>query len=201
MKNLVYFLERFQRRSLLIAVAVFLVIITLLRWVGDAYETRQEEFENKMAKLGQYQLITSKAEVFDKRQKNLLRLKGQVGRYFFTGENDDKISSAMQLLIQALVAKAGMQAESIRSTVQKVDGRQEKGAETVFGEVLLKASLAGTLEEFNGFLADLYRGKEFFAIESITLKPFRNTGLKIFIELKGYYVLRGQDGDAGEDAN
>lgn len=200
MKNIIYFLERFQRRSLLIAAAALLAIVNLASWVGDAYDTRQVEVESKLAQLSQSRLVTSKTKILDKRQKNLLRQKEQVGRYFFTGEDSDKISSAMQLRIQALVAKAGMRAESIRSTPQKTEGKQDGlGGGYSLDGVLIKARLAGTLAEFLGFMAELYKGKEFFEIKSISLKPYRNVGLKILIELKGYYVLLDQDNNSGED--
>jgi hypothetical protein len=199
MKNIIHFFARFQRRSLLIAAAILLIVVNLGRWVNDDYETRQGELESKMGQLAQYQLVTRKAEIFDERLTHLLGIKEQVGKYFFTGEDDDKLSSAMQLRIQSLVAKAGMQAESIRPMMQKTDGKRDKDdAGDVLGEVLIKVRLAGTLHEFMDFMTDLYRSKEFFEIESISLKPYRKTGLKIFIELKGYYILAGQSGNSEE---
>lgn len=200
MKNLVYFLERFQRRTLLIAAAVLLSIIVLWRWVDDQYATRQEEVNSRLVQLGQYQLIASEAKSLEKRHNSLLRVKEQAGRYFFAGEDDDKISSAMQLRVQAMVARSGLQAESIRSTLQKIDAVKNSGGEgNDLGGVLVKARLAGTLSELMSFLELLYKGREFFAIQSISLKPYRDTGLKIFVELKGYYVLHGQDSNSGED--
>jgi hypothetical protein len=190
MNNPVLFLKRFPRRSLLIWLAVVLLLVYLGSWGTDAYQSRQEEVASRGTQLRQYQLVTRKAEHYDQRLTELLRIKEQVGTYFFSGEDDDKLSSAMQLRVQALVAKAGMQAESIRPILQRTDGKQDKkGESAVLGEVLVKATLAGTLAEFMDFLAELYRGKEFFAIESISIKPYMNTGLKIFIELKGFYVL------------
>lgn len=198
MKDIVHFFARFQRRSLLMAAAVLLIIVNLGVWVNDAYDTRQEEVESKTAQLEQYQLVSRKGKVFDERLDHLLGLQEQVGQYFFTGEDDNKLSSAMQLRVQALVAKAGLQAESIRPTMRKTDLKQDKGGGSVLGEVMIKVRLAGTIHEFMDFLATLYRGKEFFEIESVSLKPYRKTGLKIFIELKGYYIIPGQSGDSGE---
>lgn len=199
MKNIVYFFERFQRRTLLIAVAVVLVVLNLGRWGNDAYTARQDELESKLALLEQYQGVTSKVEDFDERLADLVKVKEQVGGYFFTGENDEKLSSAMQLRIQALVVKAGMQAESIRSTIQKIEGKKGKDRlGDALGEVLIKARLAGSLTAFMDFMTELYRGKEFFQIESVSLKPYRNRGLKIFLELKGYYVLSGSGGNSEE---
>ncbi len=199
MKDIVHFFARFQRRSLLVAAAVLLIIVNLGVWINDAYDTRRQEVESKTAQLDQYQRVIGKGKVLDERLEHLLVLEKQAGQYFFTGEDDNKISSAMQLRVQALVAKAGLQAESIRPTMRKTDLRQDKdGDGSVLGEVLIKVRLAGTIDEFMDFLAELYRGKEFFEIESISLTPYRNAGLKIFIELKGYYIIPGQSVDSGE---
>lgn len=199
MKDIVHFFTRFQRRSLLVAAAVLLIIVNLGVWVNDTYDIRQQEVESKAAQLSQYQLVIGKGKAVDERLEQLLVLEKQAGQYFFTGEDDNKISSAMQLRVQALVAKAGLQAESIRPTMRKSDLKQDKEGEgAVLGEVLIKVRLAGTIDEFLDFLAELYRGKEFFEIESISLTPYRNTGLKIFIELKGYYIIPGQSGNSGE---
>lgn len=199
MKDIVHFFTRFQRRSLLVAAAVLLIIVNLGVWVNDTYDIRQQEVESKAAQLSQYQLVIGKGKAVDERLQQLLVLEKQAGQYFFTGEDDNKISSAMQLRVQALVAKAGLQAESIRPTMRKSDLKQDKEGEgAVLGEVLIKVRLAGTIDEFLDFLAELYRGKEFFEIESISLTPYRNTGLKIFIELKGYYIIPGQSGNSGE---
>jgi hypothetical protein len=199
MNNPVLFLKRFQRRSLLIGAAVALLLVYLGSWGIDAYNTRQEEVLSRRARLAQYRLVTSKADNFAERLTDLRQIKERAGRFFFTGEDDDKLSSAMQLRVQALVAKAGMQAESIRPMLQRTDGKQEKeGGGPTVGEVLIKARLAGTLAEFVDFMAELYRGEEFFAIESISIKPQLNKGLQIFIELKGFYVVPDQRGDSEE---
>ena len=199
MKKVVYFLERFQRRSLLLAVAILLVLANSGQWAVDVYESGREELESKNAKLAQFQLVTEKADVFKKRLAFLTREKEQVGQFLFSGE-EDKLSSSMQLRLQAMVSKAGMQAESIRATLQKPERRQNKEDEEgqTFGEVLIKLKLAGTLHEFMDFMAGLYKGQEFFRVESISIRPYRTTGLKIALELKGYYIQTGQDGTSGE---
>lgn len=199
MNDIANFFARFQRRSLLIAAAVVLIVVTLGLRVNDAYNTRQEEVESKLARLAQFQLVSGESEVVDERLNHLLGRKKQVVKYFFTGADDTKLSSAMQLRVQALVAKAAMRAESIRPTMHKPDFKQGKdGGGPVLGEVLIKVRLAGTLREFMDFLAELYRGKEFFEIENVSFKPYRKTGLKIFIELKGYYIIPGQSGNPEE---
>ncbi|MDF1577186.1 MAG: GspMb/PilO family protein [Desulfurivibrionaceae bacterium] len=198
MNNLVYFFKRFQRRTLLVAIAVLLLVVYAGRWVDDVHDARRIELENRLNRLDQSRLVTAKAEIYEKRLQNLLALKEQVDHYFFSGEDDNKLSSAMQLKIQALVVKAGLQAESIRPVMQKTEGQDREEGRQVLGEVLIKTRLAGTMGQFMNFLAELYRSEEFFEIESISFSPYQNTGLKIFIELKGYYVLPGSVGGSGE---
>lgn len=200
MNDIANFFARFQRRSLLIAAAVVLTIFTIGLRVNDAYDTRQEEVESKLTRLAQFQLVSGESKAIDARLNHLLGRKEQVEKYFFTGADDSKLSSAMQLRVQALVAKAAMRAESIRATIHKPDLKQGKDGRsgTVLGEVLIKVRLAGTISQFMDFLAALYRGKEFFEIEKVSFKPYKKTGLKIFIELKGYYIIPGQNGNPEE---
>ena len=49
--------------------------------------------------------------------------------------------------------------------------------------------LAGTLEEFISFLGNLYKSGNLFKIESFTLKPYKKTELKIFLDMKGFYKI------------
>lgn len=196
------FLERYQSRNLLIGIAAILLILTLVDRVNDAYEDRQGELAGKLAKLKQYQQVTMKAEGFNRELQSLRRVKAQTDRYFFSGENDDKLASAMQLRIQALVAKADMQAESIRPLLQRNEGKQDKDGEiNRLGEVVIKIRLAGSLQQFMNFMVDLYNGNEFFAINSISLKPDSKSGLKVFVELKGYYILPGVAGNFKDMGN
>ncbi len=193
MIDMVYFFKRFQRRTVLIALAILLLVVYTGRWVDVAYEARRIELENRLNRLGQYQLVAAKAEKYEKRLQNLLILREEVAHYFFSGEDDNKLSSAMQLKIQALVVRAGLQAESIRPVMQKNEGPDSAENGDVLGEVLIKTRLAGTLGQFVDFMAELYRSEKFFYIEDVSFRPYQNSGLKIFIELRGYYVLLDED--------
>jgi hypothetical protein len=199
MKIIIEFFEQFQRRTLLIAVAALLLVVSLVSRVNDAYETRQEELGGKMAKLAQYQLVAGKSGTYKDQLSRLLKVENQVRKYFFAGQKDDKLASSMQLRIQALVAKSGMQAESIRPMMLKREGKHEKDREKdVFGEVLIKVRLAGSLQQFMDFIVDLYSGNEFFEIKNLTIKPDNKMGLKVYVELSGYYLLPGQSGNSGD---
>ena len=203
MNNISRFLSRFDRRSLLIGVAVLLLLFNLVRWLSGSYEARQAELESNLARLEQYGSVTGSAKEIEEHLGDLVRQKTRVEKYFFTGENGDKIASAMQIKIQSLISRSGMQSESIRPIRQKAEGEHEKGKDApVFGEVVVKARLTGTLTQFMGLINDLYRGEEFFKIENFSLKAYK-TGLKIFIDLRGYYILpeeNKKDGAGGLEA-
>ena len=53
----------------------------------------------------------------------------------------------------------------------------------------MKARLSGTLEGFSAFLANLYRSNKLYRIESFSIKSYKGTALKIFIDINGYYKL------------
>jgi len=198
MNNITRFLSRFERRSLLIAVAVALAVLYLGVWAVDSYKARQADLESKRTRIEQYNDIAGRTGELEERLKSLNRHKTKIEKYFFSGATDDEIASAMQVRIQALVSRAGLQAESIRPIRQKKQVAPEKGeGAPVFGEVAIKVRLVGTLMEFMDFISELYKGKEFFKVETFNLKPYRNTGLKIFVDLKGYYILPDQSDETG----
>ena len=203
MNNVTRFLNRFERRSLLIAVAVVLLLFNLGRWINSSYQARQAELESNWARLEQYGSVTGNVEQLKEQLDDLLKRKTKVEKYFFTGETDDKIASAMQIKIQSLISRTGMRSESIRPIRQKREAENEKGDDgPVLGEVVIKARLTGTLMQFIDLISDLYKGKEFFKIENFSLKAYKS-GLKIFIDLRGYYILpeeKASDGVGGVEA-
>ena len=199
MDNMVRFFSRFERKTLLIAGAVVLLLLNIGRLAGNSFEARQTELESKLTRLEQYQRITSRADDLDKKLERLLKHKKQIEKHFFTGTTDDKIASAMQLRIQSLVSRNGLQSESIRPIRQKKESKDKDAENVVLGEVLIKARLVGTISDFMDFMAALYQGKEFFKIENFSLKPYRKSGLKIFVELRGYYILPEKDQSDGPE--
>ena len=89
----------------------------------------------------------------------------------------------MQLKLQEHISTSGLVLETLRPTFQR-----DKAKDKDIGEVQIKMRLSGSLDEFARFLASLYKSKHLFHIESFTLKPFRGAGLKIFIDMKGFYM-------------
>ena len=78
MDNIVRFFNRFERKTLLIAAAVVLLLLNVGRLVNNSFETRRTELESKIIRLEQYKRITGKADELDKRLARLLKQKGQV---------------------------------------------------------------------------------------------------------------------------
>lgn len=197
MNNIARFINRFERRSLLIAVAVLLLLFNIGRWITSSYQAGGVELESNLARLEQYGYVTGNVAQLEEQLNSLAKQKAEVEKHFFTGATDDKIASAMQIKIQALVAQAGLVSESIRPIRQKAEAEKGKGEKApVLGEVVVKVRLVGSLMEFMDFIAALYKGKEFFKIENFSLKPYKKS-LKIFIDLRGYYILPGQHDGAG----
>ncbi|MEN8142215.1 MAG: GspMb/PilO family protein [Thermodesulfobacteriota bacterium] len=202
MDNIVRFFSRFERKTLLIVGAVLLLLLNIGRLVDNSFEARQVELESKSTRLEQYRKISARVGELDKKLARLLKQKKQAEKHFFTGATDDKITSAMQLRIQSLVGRAGMQSESIRPIRQKAkeakDSKDKDSGAAVFGEVLIKARLVGSISSFMDFMASLYKGNEFFRVENFSMKPYRKSGLKIFIELRGYYLLPAENQDSDQ---
>jgi hypothetical protein len=67
------------------------------------------------------------------------------------------------------------------------------GAKTTtrdYQEISIKIRLSGTQSQFVDFIAQLYSSDKLFQVESFTLKPYKKTEMKIFIDLKGFYTLK-----------
>jgi len=188
MNRLSQLLGRYRSKPLLIAAALLLFVLNLGRLAVDYYEKQQEEVASKIALLDQYQTATRKLVQLQRNVPQLEEHKQQLEEYLFSGESEDKITSAMQIKLQEQISKAGLELESLRPTV--LDNKNKgKG----YGEIPIKVRLSGTLNQFIDFLADFYRTKNLFRIESFTLKPYKQAELKLFIEFKGFYKLESLD--------
>ncbi|MBU0482370.1 MAG: hypothetical protein KKG47_14855 [Proteobacteria bacterium] len=194
MISLAKYYNRHRRRAILIVAAVLLLVLNLVRWVNTAYQTRVAEAESTAERVEQYRFNARQIDQLKEELEKNLKVKAQVEKAFFTGVSDEEIASAMQIRIQNLVMKAGLESESIRPTRQAVDRNREGDAGAVpLEEVIIKARLAGTQQQFIDFLSDIYSSQQFFKIESFTLKPYKKAGLKIFIEFKSYYFLKNSE--------
>ncbi len=184
MTRLSELLNRYDRRQLLIGVVSVLVAVNLVKFCFSFYESQKEELAENIVLLEKYQKSTGKVDALRKRVKRLEKQSKDLEGYLFTGESDEEIASAIQIMLQDQVVKSGLDPESLRPTT-KGAGAREKGV----GEVSVKVRLAGSLQEFIAFLGNLYKSDHLFKIESFTLKPYKKTELKIFLDMKGFYKI------------
>lgn len=176
--------NRFGKRQLMVAAVVVLVVLNVLRFGYSFYVGQLEEVAQQVDLLEKYQDSTSRIEELRKRLTFLEQQKTQLESYLFAGESEEEIASAMQIMLQDLVVKAGLDPESLRAA-----GAGDSGRDKEIGEISVKARLSGTLQGFEEFIANLYRSKKLFRIENFTLKPYKKTEIKIFIDLKGFYRI------------
>jgi len=173
-----------RSRNALIGLAVGLLLLNLGRFATNHYLDFLSGIESKKALLGQYQITTKNIEVLRKRIKSLEKQKTSFDSHLFVGANRQEITSAMQIKIQEMLAKAGLSPESIRPTNRRRDEKNKQ-----YGEVVIKVRLSGELESFIKFMAEVYRQKYLFKVDNFTLKPYKKKNLKVFLELKGFYKL------------
>lgn len=192
MNSISRILHRVGSRGLLLGVVGLLVLIKLGLWLQESYQADQAELDNKKASLVRYRKLSGKIPELRSQLQLLDIEREKLGKNLFTGPSEENIISAMQLDIQALVVTAGLDAEAIRPLKQK-SAMQVGGDSSALGEVAIKASLVGTLTEFQAFLAELYRSPKVYKIEALTLTPFKKTELKISIDLRGYFLITAAD--------
>ena len=172
------------RKSLLI-LAVLLLLINILRVTTNHFNQKQEAILEQTAMLAQYHIATRKLVEMRGRVAWLNKQKKEMDSYLFAGKSEEKIVSDMQITLQEQVTKAGLAVESLRP-IRRADRAKAKDID--YGEVTIKIRLSGTLNQFVDFLAQLYKSKSLYQVESLTLKPYKN-GLKIFFDVKGYYKI------------
>ena len=179
--------SRYGKRQLLIAAVILLLVLNVLKLGYGFYKNQQEELAQNMDLLAKYQKSTAKIETLRRRTQLLEQQSKQMEAYLFTGGSEEEIASAIQIMLQDFVVKSGLEPESLRPTTS---GNLDRGQKQ--GEISVKMRLAGTSQNFIEFLSSLYRSKHLFKIESFTLKPYKKTELKIFLDLNGYYKIADQ---------
>lgn len=172
------------RNGLFVVVGV-LAALNIGRFAVSKYNEVYDGIESKQALHDQYEISTQSIDSLRNRIKQLEERRDQFDQHLFSGSSPEEISSAMQLKLQELLGTSGLSPESLRP-LTKSSGKDE---EKLYGEVIVKIRLTGDLESFMKFLSSLYKLNYFFKIENFTLKPFKNTELKVFLELKGFYRL------------
>lgn len=170
-----------NQKALLLILAGLLSLIALVAFLVSTYST----METRLEELDQQLFVD---------QKNIRKLPGlrlqikyqkqQIGRIeqaLFKGADQDEVLSTMQIKVQAMLKRAGLEPESLRPVTSR------KTSANSLQSVVLKLRLNGTMHQFTTFLAAVYKNKTFFQIEGLTIKPFQQDGLKIYMDLRAYY--------------
>jgi len=191
MNSLTRIFNRYRRRTWLLGLAVLLLLAKLGSLGLDNYQAREATLETRQVTLQQYRNLTANADELRARLKRLQAIRERLETRLFSGTSEEEIISAMQLNFQALVSTAGLQSESIRPVRQRsgrgAEGEKAAKGEDLPGEVAIKARLVGTLSQYLELLAALEGSEKFFKIDSFTLSPYKKTGLKIALDLRGYF--------------
>ena len=193
MINLPVVLHKVRSRSFLIGLAVLLLLFNLAKVSLNYFRDQQVEVESRIALLQQQRQSVARIDELRQSVSSLEARKTALDRYLFKGESEERVASAMQIILQEMVSKAKLDPESLRPVLR--GGSGEKGKEKEIHHIAIKLRLAGDIQGFLDFLAGLYRSQRLFVIDNFVLKPDRNGKLKILMDLKGFYLLA-----AGEDS-
>ena len=188
MNQIMEFIYRFERWHLLAGAAAVLLVLNLGSWAMGYLDARQEELADRMEMLAQYREAVQRLPEIEDRVAVLSRQQQQLESFLFQGENEEKIASAMQIMLQSEVSNAGLEPEFIQP-VRAGEGGDRKE----HGEIAIKMRMSGALNDLGRFLHSRYASKQFFRIESLSIKPFRPGELKISLDVRGYYKI-GKEG-------
>lgn len=173
-----------RTRNGLLVIVGLLVLLNAVRLINSKYADILQGVESKQALLGQYRMSTKDIDTLRSKIQQLETRKAQFETHLFRGETEKDITSAMQIKLQEVLGRVGLSPESLSPATK---GGKEDG--TAYSEVVIKIRLGGTLENFMKFLAELYKMDSLFRLENLTIKPLKKEEVKIFLELKGYYLL------------
>lgn len=186
MNQIMEFIQRFDRRHLLAWVAAVLLVANLGRLGLGYLDSRQAELTDRMTMLAQYREAVQRLPELEDRVVLLARQQQQLESFLFQGENEEKVASAMQIMLQSEVSNAGLEPEFIQP-VRAGDG--SGGDRKEHGEIVIKIRMSGALNDLGKFLHSRYASKQFFRIESLSIKPFKPGELKISLDVRGYYKI------------
>jgi len=184
MNRLLRLIGQYRRRSLLVFVAALLLLLNLGRLGFGYFNDWEAQVENRRELLEQYYDTSRELPDLQRRVAILEKQQQHLETYLFKGGSEEEIASAMQIMLQGLVIKAGLEPEFLRPVRTGVKTAHK---EKEYDEIAINVRLAGDLNNFMKFISSLYTSKYLFKIESLTLKPYKETNLKIFLEIKGYY--------------
>lgn len=192
-------LARQNMRMVLIGVVVLLLLLNGGQWLYGSYVGKIEEIDSRIALLEQHRNTVADIETLRKQVEKLSAAQKKIDKLLFVAETEEEITSAIQILLQDKVVESGMASESIRPVRSMGDKGKDKEKKKAFQEVSIKARLTGTLSQFLHFVSNLYRSDQLFKVESVAIRPFKKTELKVFLELRGYFRIVTPDAKDTKD--
>ncbi|MFO7760096.1 MAG: hypothetical protein ACQES8_09005 [Thermodesulfobacteriota bacterium] len=186
MRQIIYRLQQFDRKTLLFGAAALLLIFNLGRMTYNYYQGQLEEVASQKDLFEQYKASAEKLPELEVRVSRLEQQAVYLERHLFIGKTIDEISSAVQIMMQKMVTGAGLTPESLRPIK---DNRAEAG-KAGYEKMMIKMRLSGSLPQFIDFYSRLYRSGKLFLIDSITLRSYKGDVLKSYLVIQVYYKLR-----------
>ena len=186
MSALTDLLQRIDRRLLLAGVAGLLLLLNLGHYATQALHGWQERIDQQELLLAKYRKASGGIDNLKRGVALLEQHQQQLQASLFSASSEEEVASSMQILLQELVVKAGLEPEFL----QPVKGGSSPDKDQPFADITVKLRLSGSLNNFVAFIQHLYGTQRLITVESFSLKPFRGSELKIFLEVKGYYSLR-----------
>lgn len=194
MNALVRRLPKYNLRTVLITVAVALLIANLVRVVVDTRQAMVSEIESKVARLEAARRQKGELARLSAERKRIETRAAEIEKQLFSGGGEEEVASAMQIRLQKMVTESGIESESIRPVPAALKPGEKEG---ILIPMVVKMRLTGTMPQFLDFMKRLYSDERLFKVEKMTIRPYKKAGLKIYLEIRGYYSFNPGCGDAG----
>lgn len=165
--NIFSLLERFERKQLLVALAVLLAVLVGLRVLAMQYLAYKAGLENELEnlQLQYYNLrrIVDQSKEFASLNTGLKRLQKEVVRdHFIPGESRALAKAQFQHLIQGLADKAGINIRTIKILSDQVKEQ--------FVVLQLQLSARGEIGAIQNFLMALKHDPRYFWVQVLEIK-------------------------------
>ncbi len=193
MTQMLRYLKTIDRKVLFLLVIGILLLFNLGRLLIGHYADQQKAILSQQELLARYEEKVRQLPDLKKKIRGLKQGTGAYEKFFFRGPSVDKISSDIQIKLQGMVSDSGLKSESVRPVTR---GKKAK-KNALYQTIAVKLRLAGTMDQFVDFMTRLYAVDKIFMLENFTLKPHKKEQMKIYLEVKGYYLLQTPD-DTGK---
>lgn len=186
MRKIIYWLQQFDRKTLLFGAAALLLLFNLGRMAHNYYQGQLVEVASKEDLLEQYVGSVEKLPDLKKRISRLEQRSNYLEKHLFTGATFDDISSEVQIMMQKMLTGAGLTPESI----QPIKNSGSDNGDSQYSKMMIKLRLRGKLPQFLEFYKQMYSSGKLFLIESLTLTSYKNDILKSYLVIQVYYNLK-----------